>query len=427
MPASATKQPNLTPVPASMLLFYAPDDARMRRLADKLQPLAKLRWENSRTIAPPQLVQQAQAYRLVLLDYSAGSAAHSTELARQLAVLAPDWPLVAIGSTAADQTAGVLAALRAGVRDFIDIDAPAEEIQSLLRRALAQANGSRSALASVPVHKGRLVLMLGARAGVGTSTLAAHLAVLTQQASADNDEELASNQLLLLGLGRPAGDLGLYLSAESNFHYEDALRNANRFDGTLARTALTRHNSGFALLDQPVSTAEPPAGGGESAVLLDRLRGVFGLLLCDAGGLSGLQVPLPLLKQADEIWVVADQGIGTLVSLDKLLKELEQSGVRDGRLKLIVNRHDEASGISPQQIASRFNLPLLASLPDRSRALRSSASVGKLLHEHTPRDPYLRGLAPLLARLAPDTRSSVGTAPWQRLAHRLSSLRWKKM
>lgn len=424
MPPSAALQA-APPEPAAGLLLYAPDESCARRLTARL-PALRLRWENSQALPPLQLARRGgEAWRLVLLDYSTGHAAHSSELARQLAGLMPELPLVAVGSTAPDQAGGVLAALRAGVRDFVDLDAPAEDIQAVLRKAMAHVPAPRSTLAPVPSHKGRLVVLLGVRPGVGASTLAAHLGVLAQQASAGDCAPDHGNRLLLLDLGRPAGDLCLYLSAESDFRYEDALRNAGRIDATLSRTALARHASGAALLGQAADAQEPPPGGAEAAVLVERLRGIFDLLLADLGGLPARQAPLPLLQGADEIWLVADQGIGTLVSLDRCLKDLEQAGLRDARLKLVMNRHDEACGLAPGQVAERFGLPLLATLPERSRTLRANASVGRLLHDGAPRDPYLRALAPLLARLAPEA-APAAASPWQKLAHRLSNAAWKR-
>lgn len=413
--------------PAVSLVFYAPDGILASRLSAKLPAQVRLQWEDTHGHAPAQLAARP-GVRCVLLDYSNAHAAHSSGIARQLQALRPELPLVAVGATTPEQVGGVLAALRAGVRDFIDIDTSPEEIQAALGRALAQSGSARLA-PPAPLPKGRLVLVLGVRAGLGSSTLVAHLGVMAQLAGAAPAASAAApqdpNRLLLLDLGYPAGDVGLYLNLDSSFHFEEALRNTGRIDPTLARTAMSRHRSGLALLGQAPGSAAATVAASDPRELLERLRSVFGLLLCDAGGLSCRQVPAALLRGADEIWLLADQAIATLVSLDQALKELEQAGLRDERLQLLVNRYDEASGIEPAQIAARFGLPLLATLPERSRSLRASASHGRLLQEEAPRDPYLRALAPLLARLSPDAAPPTTPNLWQRLAHRMSGFPWK--
>ena len=410
------------------LLFYSPDEKRAQRLAARLRNLATVHWEDSRRFAPERWAQQRNGHRLVLLDYARDTADASTALAHQLTALSPDTPLIGVGSTAADRAAGVLAALRAGVRDFIDMDASDEEIRMLLDHVLEHEQATRSPPAAATRRRGKLVILLGTRPGVGTSTLAAHLGVLAMPAVSPTDvaAEARIPQALLLDLGHPAGDAALYLGVSGDFHYNDALRNATRIDATLIRTALPHHASQLAVLSQAPDAPEPAAEGAEVAVLIDRLLDTFGLLLCDLGGRPSRQIPASLLQAASEIWLVADQGIASVVSLDNCLRQLESMHARDQRLSLIINRNDEDCGISARQIAERFNLPLLATLPDRARALRASANQGKLLHQVAPRDAYIRALYPLLAKLNPGARQEADNIPrWKKLLLRRGGFRWK--
>lgn len=366
----------------------------------------------------PGAVQQLRvgAQAVVLLDFHAARATASAELVRQLRQMRPDLCLVAVGSTSVPQVEGVVAALRIGLRDFIDLDADAEEVQNVLKRAAAP---SAPAPMPEPGRKAPVTLLLGVRTGMGSSTLAAHLCVLAQQMRAAGNQQ----DVLLLDMSQPAGDLALYLNIDSQFHYDEALRGASRIDATLARTAMARHPSGLVLLDRaPGSEALPPSDPG---LLLQRLRGLFCSVLCDLGGTPLRQVPGALLEAADEVWLLTDNAIASLVSLDQLLRQLP-AGLREAgdRLKLIVNRDDEEAGLSAAQIAQRFQLPLLATLPDRPR-LRASASHGRLLLDDAPRDPYLRALAPLLARFDPTTSTPEAHGLRDRFANALSSLQWK--
>lgn len=409
------------PEPGVDLLFYSPDQTRARKLAARLQSLATVHWESLRDALAILPAPRPDGGRTVLLDFAPDAAADATELARRLLTHAPQLPLVGVGATGGGQTAGVLAALRAGVRDFLDPDTPDEEIRQLLTRVQAAAlQTGACAPAPAPAAQGRVVLLLGVRPGVGTSTLAAHLGALAMSADAGDERRSA----LLLDLGRPAGDAALYLGVERDFHYDDALRGAQRIDATLIRTAFGQHASRLAVLSQAPDTLEPPRGEDAAGVLVERLRSHFDLLLCDLGGLPVPQIPPALLHAATEIWLLADQGIGTMVSLDAALRELEQRGVRDQRLSLLLNRYDEDGGMEAGQIARRFGLPLLAVLPERSRALRVSASQGLLLQQVSPRDPYLRHLNPLLERL----QSGAAPAGAARRPHwlaRLGGIRWK--
>jgi pilus assembly protein CpaE len=403
------------------LLFYSPDEQRAQRLAARLRHLATVHWEDSRRFTPEHWAALHCEHRLVLLDYACETADASTALARQLSMLSPGLPMLGVGSTAADRAAGVLAALRAGVRDFIDVDAQDDEIRALLDHALEHASAQTPPIATVR-KPGQLVLLLGVRPGVGTSTLAAHLGVLsmpTRSGGEANVETMAHS--LLLDLGLPAGDASLYLGAKGDFHYEDALRHATRIDATLIRTAMPHHASGLAALAQ----SQEGAAGADAAPLVERLLGLFELILCDAGGVQPRDLPQALLQAADEIWLVADQGIASMVSLDLCMRQLAQLNARDKRLALIVNRHDEECGITARQIAERFELPLLAALPDRARALRSSANQGLLLHQVAPHDTYLRALAPLLAKVHIGVKDNADSSRWKRLFNLKGEHRWR--
>ena len=425
---SSAPIPLLHPMaPPMTLVLVAPDRSLLPALAAKLPVGSRVHWEDSRESITSLETHRRSGTCIVLLDFRHEQAAATADLARHLQRAMPDLPLVAVGSTASDQLDGVVAALRAGIRDILDLDAATADIDAVLRRA-----GGSPAMRSVapePIHKARLVLVLGVRAGVGSSTLTAHVGALAQQlahptraVSNDADGAPQDNSLLLLDLGLPAGDVALYLNLDSQFHYDDALRNASRIDATLARTAMTRHPGGLALLGQPAGSEAGPIA--DPAVLVQRLRGVFDTVLCDLGGAPVRQIPRSLLNSADDIWLIADQAIGTLVSLDLVLKQLEALGVRDGRLQLVVNRHDEAGGLSPEQIAQRFALPLLATLPHCNR-LRASANHGHLLLQDAPRDPYLRALAPLLSRLDPAVAGALPRGWREKLVLRMSGLPWK--
>ncbi len=425
---SSASIPLLHPMaPPMTLVLVAPNRDLLATLGAKLPVGTRVEWEDSRGSSLALDAYRRNGTCIVLLDFRREQAAATTELTRHLQRTLPDLSLVAVGSTAPDQLDGVVAALRAGLRDILDLDASTADIDAVLRRASGSA--PVRSVAPEPVHKARLVLVLGVRAGVGSSTLAAHVGVLAQQlghpaaaAGTESDPSQHDNSLLLLDLGQPAGDVALYLNLDSQFHYDDALRNANRIDATLARTAMTRHPGGLALLGQPAGSDTGPIA--DPAVLVQRLRGVFDTVLCDLGGAPVRQIPRSLLNSADDIWLVADQAIGTLVSLDLALKQLEALGVRDGRLRLVINRHDEAGGLAPAQIAERFGVPLLATLPDCHR-LRSSANHGHLLLQDAPRDPYLRALTPLLARLDPAVAGALPRGWREKLVLRLSGLPWK--
>lgn len=357
---------------------------------------------------------------LVLLDFSGhvpalegevslrsenrmGAINRAIDLARALKIIAPNLPLVAIGTMAFPE--GAIAAWRAGLSDFIDISAPSDEAREVVQRVLSNAPVSAPVPAPVPVQvkRGQLVTLLGARPGVGSSTLSAHLADLFQrrvQSRSGGKAVAAASRVALLDLGLPAGDGKLYLSTHGNFDFAEAVRNLRRLDETLVNTALARSAGGVTVISLPFNLSDMRTVSHHDALeLLDRLRTYFDVLIADLGGFSNQEFVTNLAGASDHVWLVSDQSVGALVSLADTLTVLGEALPGDRKRQVIVSRYDERFGMGAMQIAERFGLPLLAILPERTRKLLSSANRGKLLHEVAPQDSYVKAIEGLVDQL----------------------------
>lgn len=399
----------------SRFLFLTRNDSVAQRLGAALRSDGVVMQEEA---VPAQLATRLTELtpQVVFLDFGADEAypdelLQATECARMLARTQPGLPVVAVGSLSRPQ--GTLAALRAGVRDFIDSENQAE-VQDVVRRVLQNRGAD---LPSASSSRGQLIVLLGVRAGVGASTLGAHLSSLAQLvANAESSVDAASKpttasalkgSTALLDLGLPVCDGQLYLNASGNFHFAEAVRNLRRFDETLVNTALSRSESGVTVISLPRDLTEMrTVSHGDSLALLDKLRDHFGLLLADVGGFTNADFVAGLVRAADQTWLVTDQSVGSLVSLADVLRDLNDAGIDRSRLHLLVNRYDERYGMTAEQIAARFETPLLATLPDRTLALMSSTNQGRLLHEVSERDPYVKALRVLLDTLGAAAGSS---------------------
>jgi len=358
--------------------------------------------------------QQALARRLaeinpalVFLDFTPdphepGKLLHSADLARTLARVSPGLPRVAVGLLS--QPEGAVAALRAGVSDFIDPGAGAYEVRDVVSRVMAQAGAPLAAGGQ------RSVLLLGARPGVGASTLAVHLAGLAQDRMAggraapgqerDRQSLDLARRVAVLDLGWPVGDCQLYLNAQSDFDFIEAVNNLRRLDHTLLASAMANTPAGIGVLSLPRDLGRMRSvSHADSLLLFDRLRQHYGLLVVDAGGFSSVEFIAGMVRSTQEAWLVTDQSVGSLVSMAALIRDLEAQEVAPGSLRLVVNRYDERYGMTAVQIAERFGLELAGTLPDRTLALMQSVNQGRLLHQDAERDPYVRAVQALARRL----------------------------
>lgn len=325
---------------------------------------------------------------LVFLDFSAEHAAASARLAEQVVRLFPQLPLVAVGNAGEPDT--MLTALRAGVRDFIDLRGAPTQATTAVRRLMVPRAQVRPV---TPTHRhGKIVALLGARPGVGVTSLAVNLAAAVRQR--------ANAEVLLLDLGLPARDGALYLNIAPEFHFVEAVRNLRRFDQVFVETALARHANGVSVLPLPATLAElRDISFSEALALMDRLRAFFDLQVIDLGGFSNAEFMSQIVKAADSVVVVAEQSVGAIVSAAELLQELKKREIDRDDLHLLVSRFDPELGIDAGQIAERIGVASVDTLPDRRAALLQAANRGVVLADHAPADPYVRALHALMERL----------------------------
>ncbi|SSW73108.1 hypothetical protein AGI3411_05881 [Achromobacter agilis] len=372
------------------------------------------------------------APQVVFLDFTLsegepGKLFRSAELARLLARIAPSLPRVAVGLLS--QPEGAIAALRAGVSDFVDPTVAPQEIKEIVLRLLDAQPGDASGDGSR-----RSVLLLGARPGVGTSTLAVHLAGMVQDrqkhahaaraaalggkaAKAATAEPGAllplSSRVALMDLGWPVGDCQLYLNIGGDFDFAEAARNLRRLDSTLLGSAMAHTANGLSVLSLPRDLGQMrDISESDSLLVFERLRQHFGVVVADSGGFTNPEFVAGLAHASQQNWIVTDQSVGALVSLAGLLQELEQQHVERHSLGLIVNRYDERYGMTAQQIAERFQLELVGTLPDRTLALMVCTNQGHLLHEEAERDIYVRAVQALAEKLCAEENVPGGRAGW---------------
>lgn len=356
-------------------------------LTQALNGVGRLEVEDSSQEA---FVERIGALRpgLVFLDFSVPHAEGSVRLAEQVVRLFPQLPLVAVGN--AGEADAMLAALRAGVRDFIDLrGAPAQATAAVRRLVVPRAQVRPVAQAH---RHGKIVALLGARPGVGVTSLAVNLAAAVRR------QENA--EVLLLDLGLPARDGALYLNIAPEFHFVEAVRNVRRFDQVFVQTALARHANGVSVLPLPPTLAElRDISYSEALALLDRLRAFFDLQVIDLGGFSNAEFMTQIVKAADAVVLVAEQSVGAIVSAAEVLQELRKREIDRQDLHLLVSRFDADLGVDAQEMAERIGVGTVDTLPDRRAALLQAANRGVVLADHAPADPYVRALGALMERL----------------------------
>jgi len=349
--------------------------------------------------------------QLVLLDFSGNCRDTEENCAKEMIALAqtlkirhPNVHQVAVGSS--NYADGAVAAMRAGVHHFIDMQSDEAEAREVIRTMIT----------GLPVHSAdpcSVITLLGARVGIGTTTFAVHLADMLQT---QETPQAMRQKIALLDLGMPVADGQLYLNINSTFDLLDAIRNRHRLDSTLVQTAIAHNNNGIRIISLPRTPESLHALVANDVLgLISQLRSYFDVLIVDLGGFPEQDLTMRIANASDEIWLLTDQSVGSLVSLDNLIKTMDKNQIARNKRHLIVNRYETAFAMSAEQIAERFKVPLKATLPESRERLVRAANIGKLLHETTRSNSYLSAvsaLAKALINRSDDNTKKGGLRGW---------------
>lgn len=399
-------------------LFCSADDVLASKLGQVLASMGVVAQE-----LPPMdiLVRRVGeiAPQVIFLDFVPNpedpeKLTNAAERARVLAYGLPQIPCVAVGHLSSPDSA--VAALRGGVRDFVDA-AHGSEIMNVAQRLLGKSRETEDA----DDETCACVAVLDARPGLGASTLAAHVADLWQaqisearsesseqaakrnrtKATGTMDEAPLSDRVCVVDLGWPVADSLLYLNTHTTFDFVEAVGNLRRLDPTLLNAAMARTEAGVHALPLPRDLSRMRnVALPECLLLIDRLRQYYAAMVIDAGGLAEMEFVAGIVRiPSAQIWILVDQSVAALVSLSELLQELESRKIERSRLRLVINRYDARYGLSSEQIAERFDLKVAGVIPDRTLSLMISANQGELLHANTDRDPYIKAVQGLMAKL----------------------------
>lgn len=295
----------------------------------------------------------------------------------------PDLPAAAVG---ADNTPEiVLAAMRAGARDFFvlrkDEANVAASLGRLLRRTAQAAQSARGAT------KGKVFAVMAAHPHEGIAFLAEHLALACGQLLRGGESRL--QRVLLLDVATPAGAGAIFLNVAQAYSVLDAVNDVYRCDQTLVDTAFPKHASGLYLLSLPEDfIGRSQLNHEEFGKLLQVLRGLFSVIVVAADGHMPLAGLKNILGQADRSLLLTDQSILKSRHSKYLLRALRLDDCPLDRLQLVVDHYRRRLGLEPQNLAELLDLPLLATLNADAVTRQQAMNSGEPLLSLAPKDVY---------------------------------------
>ena len=288
--------------------------------------------------------------------------------ANQLRRIKPVVKLIACSAAVPPQPSLLLEAMRSGVQDFIGKPVQTESLKDLLLRISEDLHTKdfRS--------QDKLVVVMGSKGGVGTTTVAVNLGV--QLAT------FARKRTVLLDFARPLGNVHLLLDLHPKFGIRDAVDGLDRLDSHFLAGLLTKHKTKLELL---AGTTQPEEWEKIDINLLDRIVNVaqngFDIVLLDIGSQFSSEWG-SILGSARMILIVAEANVPSLWTLERRLLALKGFGIPQDRARIIINRWHKGDDEVLRSIQKDINRPIFANLPNDFRKASQSVNLGTPLMEN---------------------------------------------
>jgi len=257
----------------------------------------------------------------------------------------------------------MLDAMRAGVNECVPEPVTQDSLEAAISRLLQQAAPSG----------GSVFAVVGAKGGVGATTIAVNLAEALAQ---------SAGEVLLIDLNLSSGDTGTFFGAEPRFTVLEALENTHRLDEVFFRSLIVRTSSSLDLL--PVSpraaVAAAPVDLQKVRTLVDFAARYYRFVVLDVPRTESLMVDA--LDAATGIFVVVNQELPAVRNAQGLVNRLRQRYGAE-RIGILVNRADRQSEIATEDIQKALNARILYSFPSDYRQAIASLNKGQPLAKST--------------------------------------------
>jgi len=357
-------------LPASLEILIASPDPKLREDVETAVE----------SLAAPPLVRTAAGPREALSAARDRSPAwlllelgpdptSAIQLVRDLETVSPETRVAAVlaDSLAAADVAEseiMIAAIRAGVQDFLRQPISSHELEQLLER------GRRSRAAG-PQRAGKIVSFVSTKGGVGKSTLAVNVAA-----------GLAARhpgRVLLVDVSLQLGVAATMLDLRTAATLTDVARERERLDETLVTELATQHPCGLHLLAAPADAIEATHVDDEViSRVLTLARRAYDYVIVDTFPFLD-PVMVSILDLSDRGYVIIEPTVPTLLGAARLLQVLDNLGFERDRRRVILNRYAKvAGGLTPTDAAQRLGESIQHVVPYNRRVL-VAANTGQPL------------------------------------------------
>lgn len=334
-------------------------------------------------------VQMMGRVDVVFFQFEAANLDMRLSMMERLAERMPDMPVAGLGADSNPDI--VLAAMRAGARDFFVLRRDEGDVAALLSRLLRRSTPTTRS----QQKQGQLFGVFSSHPHDSIAFVAEHLALACAKLLPK------SEPVLFVDVATPSGAGAIFLNINQSYSVLDAINDVYRCDQTLVDTAFAKHASGVYLLSLPEDLVGRPAINIEEFLkLLQVLRGLFSCVVVSFDGHMSLEGLAGIISQAERSLLLTDQSIIKSRHSKYLLRALRLEDCPLDRTALVVDNYRRRIGLEPENLAEILDLPLLGVLSGATANNRIQAmNAGEPLFSIAPKDDFCEDIQRVAAAL----------------------------
>ncbi|HZZ82328.1 MAG TPA: AAA family ATPase [Gemmataceae bacterium] len=300
------------------------------------------------------------------------------QLIGQLTIEFPHMPILAVSARGDGQS--ILAALRAGAKEFLTAPVVLEELLLALQRLRAnRTGGDTSNPANGATRTESLVVsVVGSKGGVGCTSVAVNLACCIAQ-----DQKFNA---ALVDLDLALGDADVALDLIPDYTLADVAMNVDRLDMQFLRRSLCKHESGVSLLPHPVQMEDIPLIHEEHlGRVIGLLRASYSHLIFD---LSKRFTPTDLtaMRMSDVVILLAQLELTSLRNVVRMLHTMEKEEGLGDKVRVVMNRVGaDDSDITLEKAQETIGKEIYWQIPNDFKAMLGARNAGVPLLTHAPK------------------------------------------
>ena len=293
------------------------------------------------------------------------------------------FPRISVFVTSVEQsTDWILRSMRAGAIEYLLKPVESSELGEAMQKV-----GRLWVPKPAELEKlGKIIAVYNPIGGMGTTTIAVNLAASLSE---------GNDKVALVDLNLFSGDVASFLDFNPKYTLSSVTTNIARLDANFLMSVMTRHSSGIYVLTEPQEVDEASEITPEQIRrVLAFLKEVFAYVIIDTGGqLAGCN--MTVFENSDHVLFNTVLSLPALKNTKRYLAAMENKGLRQGRVLLVVNRYLPKADIRIEDAEKVLGWKVLLTLPNEYSDVVASINKGIPLVKLMPRSPVSKSFARL--------------------------------